>query len=227
MKNYYFKEVLFGLRKYYLEHQKQLNILKQYVTLDDEMVNDYYFWVSQGVLLFDREINGVKLTEYLKKHKEILNFNTESICNKINEDYVVENSFYNSPTIIDKPKFNKQAKLILESNFVKGNIKNNVIDNSIKMFTSTEQISIDLPIGISAYYFAYNDSLHISSLEINPRFIEILMNSEIKSDCLNDYQNQILKQTKEINLEIPKSINNKSNEFLIEEENLKVYLIKR
>lgn len=231
-KYYYFKDVLLGLRNTYLKHQKQLSELKQYIDLKDEMIMDYYFWISQGELLFDREINVSYMEEFVSNWNGTIDVSTASKCKNVDGNYVIQPNIYKSPYIVNQNEFNKKVKLILDSNFVKGNIKNNIINNfEIKFFTSTKEISIELIDQKSSLYYSANiDSLYVSSLLVNKKCLENIFCQHISQDNLTSYQIETIENSGVLNKELSIldfSVSSNRGEFLIEEEGNKVYIINR
>ena len=213
-KTYTTKQILFGLRKEYIEVEKQLTELKKYVNVSKK-VEDFDFHITG---------NPSELFLYLHKKKNILerfedllglyiygttNYN---VTNGINSSY-----YYNKKEICSIPnqeELNKKIEQIVQTDFFKNILANNYTSipcNENKI--NTIQITpghIGFINGVNGIYphldyYPRSDELVMKNEEkiITPDDIFKLLNLSFNGSYLNNYHHNILNnyEEKEINID--------------------------
>lgn len=234
-KIYTFNQIIFGLRKEYLEVERQLTKLKKYVQVSSK-VEDFHFHIAG---------DPSKLLLYLHKKKNLLekiemllgqyihgttNYN---VTNGANNNY-----YYNKKEICSitcQEKLNKKIEEIVQTDFFKNIIANNYTSipcNENKLNTlQITQGHIGLINGVNGLYphldyYPHEDILVMKNEEkiITPDDIYKLLNLSLDGKYLNDYHHRVLDNYEEKEIDIEDSFNSKEAKLEIIEEPKKLVL---
>lgn len=148
---YTYEKILLSLYKEYLNNQKLLNELKQYISIDDDKIKDFYFksylkYVKRNKIINDKRIQLVveqKLNKLKKLEENLLFLNGYSKDNHsiyydiVNDDKVSLNINHKDKLANINPKieltnpllFSKLVKEILNTKFM--NLEEYTTDNSM------------------------------------------------------------------------------------------------
>ncbi|MEE3342915.1 MAG: hypothetical protein VZS44_02375 [Bacilli bacterium] len=234
-KAYTFKQIIFGLRKEYLEIEKQLNDLKKYVNVSYNKIDYYIFQIignpSRLYLSLNRKQNLLDKIEILLGSyiHDLTMFNITSGA---------ENSYYIGKkeicTINNLDELNKKIKEIEETEFFKNitaNIYGTIPCNENKfngLLINQNEISLlnqnlDYP---HLDYYPREDILIMEKKEkaIIPDDIFEILNLSIKRSNLNKYHHKILDNYKEKEIEIEDNFKSNKAKLEIREEPKKLIL---
>ena len=233
--SYTFKKIIFGLRKEYIEIEKQLIELKKYVD------------VSSKVESFNFHIAGdpCKLFLYLHKKKNLLEkiemllgtylhgTTNYKVTNGIKKKYYYKKREICS--INDQDELNRQIKQIVQTDFFENIVANNYVsipcrENNINTLHITPN-HIGLMNGFNAEYphldyYPHKDKLVMKNEEkiITPDDIYKLLNLSLDGIYLNDYHRKILDNYEEKEIDIEDSFNSNKAKLEIIEEPKKLIL---
>jgi hypothetical protein len=228
---FYLREVLFGLRNYYLKYNEYLELLKKYTINLDKRISNYYFACDyihnkNGLLcMFEDKTFVNKIKQIIVGNPIGLGIDVGRCYKNDNGVWIIDDVKYNTQIDATKQKeFNDLANEILSSLFVKYiNNKNiqtveNFNDVSSKLYFSTEAILFGMyetikdvykddfdTINIANLsYYRYGDSLNISNFKNNldnDTIISIL-ESKIDKNLLNDFHYNSIVNSPSINKKI-------------------------
>ena len=226
---YTFKQIIFALRKEYIEVEKQLTELKKFVDVSSK-VEDFYFHISG---------NPSKLFLYLHKKKNLLekiemllgqyihgtkNYN---VTEGANNSYFYRKKEICSINNLDE--LNKKIEQLVQTDFFKNILANNYIsipcnENKINTLHITAGY-IGLINGINGDYphldyYPRSDELVMRNEEkiITPNDIFKLLNLSLNSSYLNNYHHRILDNYEEKEIDIDDSFNSNVVKLEIIEE---------
>ena len=208
-KSYSYIQVVLALRDEYLKNELELEKLKQYTELNDDMIEDYCFRslysCINNELILNRDIIKSRLKRLIESINKRVDLTTTDIIEKNSDgNYIIKEGKYKTPTIIDQKSFNEQADKILNSAFVRNSTNLYVpISNGTVAFTcSGIYINKDHYKGHCRYYSKADDLFIKASDKITDDVIFDLLNSQVYEYLLNDWQQKILEknssQVKEI-----------------------------
>lgn len=234
-KIYTLKQVLFALRKEYVEVQKQLNELNKYVSASNKVKSCNFY--LRG--------NPCNVYLYLEKKKNLLEkigflaipyiYESEldhNVSEKIEKEYY----YYNKEmcSITDTEKLKETAKKIIHTDFAKNIVENKGINMPCVekefSFFSIRTGDMTLINGINAErpffrYFAPKDILQlINEKRITCDDIFNILNIKLNGNCLSEYYYNILDNYEEKAIEIDDKFNSKVADIEIIEEPKKLIL---
>ena len=232
---YTFKYIIFGLRKEYLEIEKQLLELKKYVDVSSK-VDGFNFYIAG---------DPCKLFLYLHKEKNILEqfelMLGTYLHGKTNYKVTsgIEKKYYYKRreicSISNQDELNKQIKQIVQTDFFKNIVANNYLSiPCIENRFNTLHIStgyIGLINGDNGEYphldyYPRKDKLVMKNEEkiITPDDIYKLLNLSLDGIYLNDYHRKILDNYEEKEIDIEDNFNSNKAKLEIIEEPKKLIL---
>ena len=216
-KTYTFKHVIFGLREEYLKIEKELNELKKYVDVSNE-VSDYHFTI---VSLMYNDPSVVQLVLNKKQNlieKILVNmglstgiYKAYELTDEVKDTYYYKNKQFCS--INNPDELSKRIKEIVETEFSENILANKhssipCLENKNNSFLITAS-SMDIFPGndSSDPWFSYwprNDEFEVTHSKkiITPDNINKLLNLSLNSSYLNDYHRNILDNYEEKDLDI-------------------------
>ena len=233
--NYTFEQIIFGLRKEYLEVEKQLAELKQYVDVSSK-VDDYYFHIAGY---------PSKLFLYLNKRKNLLEKIEMSLgqymfgSTHFDVTNGVDTSYYSRKkaicTINNKEELDKKIEAFIHSDFFMQIVANNYVSipcNENKVNTLLIGPGyMELINGINCYYphleyLPRQDVLEIANEEkiITSDDIFKLLNLSLNGNYLNDYHYKVLNNYEKKEIEIEDSFDSNRAELEIIDEPKKLIL---
>ena len=232
-KCYTIREFLLSLRNEYLQNQKALNHLKNYIMIMNKKVENFRLSIGEEEIIVYIKRREITLDRILnrclkKNNKEI----KELIYNS--EEFLSLKNLRIYPSEIST--FEKEVKLILETPFVQKATLNSV---SFK----TEDYSINFGInieGIKIYeskyekfdsmleYNAFKDILSINRFnkEFSNTDIDELLDIKIPSTVLQNYHKELLEQLESKPLRTSEFEPFKKADFKFEEYTTKLSLVK-
>ena len=229
-KQYSYIEVILKLREEYQKNEKELEILKQYIELDDPKVLDYYFRcsdVKRSPIILDRDVKKSFFEKFKEKYCSYINLGTITECHKNSDgNYYFKKGEYKNPIITNQEGFDAQIKKILNSDFGKYAHSMNPDFNDGVLWFTFGGIYINY-IRERLDYFAKEDFILVENkLRITDDFIKNLFNRQIPESYLNDWQKQIIDNSEPIDIFVYPEIHGitKNIELSIEKENNKVLL---
>ena len=232
-KTYTFKQIIFALRKEYIENEKQLAELKKHINVSDKI--EYFNIRMYG--------NPSKLNFFLERKKNIL----EKIQIMLNM-YIYNKASFNITngfekkhydrlkkvcSIDDQEKFNKKIEEITQSDFFNNIIVNNdipFIEKDINgIYISQNGIRLINTIDVEYPKFKYyppEDELVMKNEKeiITPDDILKLLSLSIDGKYLNDYHHSILDNYEEKEIDIDDNFNSNKAKLEIIEEPKKLIL---
>lgn len=235
-KTYTFKHIIFALRKEYLQIEKQLEELKQYVNTS-EQINNFYFHIAG---------NPCRLFLYLEKKKNLLDKislllgtyihgrTNYEVTNEINDIYKYHNQLL--CCINNKEEMQNKINNIINAEFFKNIVANNhisipCIENEINTLLIASN-HIHLINGINGDYphldyYPKKDILVLQSetKTITSNIILHLLNLSIDSSYLNKYHHKILDNYKEKEVLLENNFIEKEVTLEIKEDSKKLVLI--
>lgn len=234
-KIYTFKQIIFGLRKEYIEVEKQLTELKKFVDVSSK-VEGFNFYIAG---------NPSELFLYLHKKKNLLekiemllgqythgttNYN---VTEGINSSYLYEKKEICS--INNQDELNKRIEQLVQTDFFKNILANNYTsipcnENKIITLQITPE-HIGLINGINGDYphldyYPREDILVMKNEErtIVPDDIFKLLNLSLDGNYLNSYHRRILDSFEEIDIDIEDSFSSNKARLEIVEKPKKLIL---
>ncbi len=234
-KTYTFSQIILGLRKEYVEVEKQLIELKKHVNVSSE-VEDFYFYIAG---------NPCTMFLYLHKKKNILeklemllglymhgttNYN---ITDGINKNYYCDKK--EICFITGQDELNKKIEAIVNTDFFKKIVANNYIsipciENKINSLQITPG-HIGLINGINGVYphldyYSHGDILVMRNEEkiITPDDILKLLNLSLDGNYLNEYHHRVLDNYEEKEIDIDDNFSSNEAKLEIIEEPKKLIL---
>lgn len=234
-KIYTLKQVLFALRKEYVEVQQQLNELNKYVSTSNK-VKSYYFYLKG---------NPCNVYLYLQKKKNLLEkmgflsvpyIYESELDHNVSEEIEKKYYYYNKEmcSITYPEELNKKAKKIIHTDFAKNIVENKdinipCVEKEFSFFSiSTADMSLINGINVECpyfRYFAYKDLLQlINEKRITCDDIFDILNIKLDGNCLNEYYYNILDNYEEKEIEIDDKFNSRVTDIEIIEEPKKLIL---
>ena len=226
------KQILFALRKEYLEVEKKLKELENYVKITGE-IDDISFHIH--------DFSTRKTIDmYLSKKQTILDKIREIVG--LNGIYTRGIAFWMIPEEIDAACYWKRKKVcsftdIDELSKSINNIIDNKFINSMRITTLNTDNNLSLNIAASGTSLIENknnfclldynpDSININTKEniITPTYIDNLLNIKFSKENFNDYYKEILDNYEEKEIDITDTIYSDHAELEIIEKPKKIIL---
>lgn len=223
------KQILFGLRKEYIEVEKHLTELKKYVNVSKKVENFYFQIAGNPSELFLNLRKKKNLLEKLKMFLGLYIYGTTNynVTNGINNSYYYKKK--EICNISNQEELNKKIEQIVQTDFFKNILANNHIsipcnENEINTILITAGY-IGFLNGINEIYphldyYPNSDELIMKNVEkiITPDDIFKLLNLTFDRSYLNEYHHNILDNYKEKEIDIDDCfISNEAKLEIIEE----------
>ena len=232
---YTFKQIIFGLRKEYIEVERQLSELNKYVNVSNK-VDDFHFHIAG---------DPCKMFLYLHKKKNLLEklevllgtyiYGTTNydVTNGIKDSYYYRKKEICS--IISQEELNKKIEQIVQTDFFKNIVANNYTSipcnenkiNSLQIASG----HIGLINGFNGDYphldyYPRSDELVMKNEEkiITPDDIFKLLNLSLDGNYLNNYHHRVLDNYEEKEIDIEDNFNSNTAKLEIIEEPKKLIL---
>ena len=233
--NYTFEQIIFGLRKEYLEVEKQLAELKQYIDVSNK-VDDYYFHIagypSKLFLYLNKKKNLLEKIE-LSLNQYILGVTNFDVTKGVNDNYYSRKKVI--CTINNKEELNKKIAEFIHTDFFMQIAANNYVSipcNENKTNTILigpghigliNRIDGDYP---HLDYYPRKDALIIMNKEknITPEDILNILNLSLDRNYLNYYHHRVLDNYEEKEIDIEDSFTSNKVELEIIDEPKKLIL---
>lgn len=232
---YTFKHVIFALRKEYLAIEKQLQELKKYVSVSDN-VQDYYFHIAGDpcqlfLFLYKRKNLLEKMQVMLGTY--IYGKNNYNVTDGILSTYL--DSKKEIATIDNLDEVNDKIKQIVESDFFKSIVANHHV--SIPCIENNTNSLLIAPFGIellnginNSYphfdYCAYDDSISVRNMGKPVCFDDIfdILSLRLDSKFLNDYHCHVLEEYEDKEIQVDDHFDSDDVKFEIVEDAKKIVL---
>lgn len=230
-KQYSYIDIILKLREEYQKNEKELEILKQYIELEDSKVLDYYFEctnVERSPIILDRDVKKTFFERLKEKYSSYLDSGTITECHKNSDgNYFFKKSKYKNPIITNQEEFDAQIEKILNSDFGK-----NASVSPIRCFDDDYFWFNHNLISISnysnyLYYFSKKDFITFRSKSIiTEDLVRTFFNKQVPESYLNDWQKQIIDNSEPLDIFVYPEIHDftKKLELSIEKDNNKVLL---
>jgi len=237
-KTYTFRQIIFGLRKEYVEIEKQLTELKKYVDVSSKVEN-FKFHIAG---------NPCKMFLYLDKKKNLLekigmllSLYLPDVTDYDVTDGIKKNYYYKKNAICStdyQDELNTKIERIIQTDFFKNIVANDHVsipckDNETNSLLITangtrlfNEINRTYP---NLYYHSCEDVLVMENEEkiIIPDDISKLLDFSIDGNYLNDYHRRVLDSYEEKEIDIEDSFNSRKAKLEIIEEPKKLILRSR
>ncbi len=211
--NYYlFSDILFALRKEYLENQKRIKVLKNYIAYDAKKIEDFNFSLLTNKRALELIVDIEKRQNRLMKKINMLRKKFGVFIYPAYDTKIVKRDgkydFYNQDLGLkikrgQEDNFTRQIKKIKNSNFVKemGSQYTSRVVNSLESALNITYNFINLYIqegylaDVSCEYYAPKDEIVLVGSRrrlLNKDDLTRMLNTRCRKDSLSDYQRAIV-----------------------------------